>query len=144
MINVAKTKLMTSCAIYEKHEGREDIEMSKYYKADYVRFGLLRTIIAVTCGFVLAVVVYLLYHIDHYLEIAFDIDFKQAGIRLGLAYGIILALYLIIMRTIYSIKYVRSRQRLAEYYRNLGKINKLNDEEPPVKDLSGAEYDTTS
>jgi hypothetical protein len=144
MIDTQKTRLMTKCAIYEKHEGAEDIDISKYFKADYVRLGLLKTIVSVTVGYFLLVLLYVLLKLDYFAENIPEMDIKGLALGILAAYAVTLAFYLIAVRAYLSIKYVRSRTRLAEYYKDLGRINKLNEEEPPVKDLSGAEYDTTT
>ena len=47
MINNEKVKLMTKLAIYEK-KNEEDIKLSKYYKVDYVKHNILKTLITVT------------------------------------------------------------------------------------------------
>ena len=44
MLNENKIKMMTKMAIYEKNEGRQMIKNSRYFKGDYVAFGVLRTL----------------------------------------------------------------------------------------------------
>ena len=47
MLNNRKVRLMTKLAIYEKEDGKEDIRLGRYYRGDYVRYQLLKTIVAV-------------------------------------------------------------------------------------------------
>lgn len=48
MLNDRKIRLMTKLALYERKEGKEDIKLSKYYRTDYVRLQVLKTVVAVT------------------------------------------------------------------------------------------------
>ena len=48
MLNENKIKMMTKMAIYEKNEGRQMIKNSRYFKGDYVAFGVLRTCLLYT------------------------------------------------------------------------------------------------
>ena len=52
MLNENKIKMMTKMAIYEKNEGRQMIKNSRYFKGDYVAFGVLRTLIATTFAYI--------------------------------------------------------------------------------------------
>ena len=135
MINTQKTRLMTKCAIYEKHAGKEDIAMSKYFKADYTRFNLIKTIIFVTIGYVAVLGMYLLYNINYYIEQAFLIDYKSLGMKVLGIYIALLAVYIGICWISYSAKYRKSRARLSKYYKLLGKINRLNEKDERLKDL---------
>ena len=50
-------------AIYEKNEGRQMIKNSRYFKGDYVAFGVLRTLIATTFAYIIMVILLSLIHI---------------------------------------------------------------------------------
>ena len=50
MLNNRKVRLMTRLAIYEQTEGKEDVRISKYFRTDYVRLNVLKSIVAVTVG----------------------------------------------------------------------------------------------
>ena len=135
MVNTQKTRLMTKCAIYEKHAGKEDIYMSKYFKADYVRWNIVKTIIYVTIGYLALWGMYFLYNLNEYIEQAFMIDYKSYGMKMLGFYIALLAIYIGICWISYSAKYRRSRAGLAKYYKVLGKINKLNEKDERLKDL---------
>lgn len=135
MINTQKTRLMTKCAIYEKHAGKEDISMSKYFKSDYVRINIIKTIVYITVGYIALWGVYFLYNIDYYIEQAFIIDYKSYGMKMLGFYITLLAVYIGICWLTYSAKYRKSRARLSKYYKMLGKINKLNEKDERLKDL---------
>lgn len=48
LLNENKIKMMTKMAIYEKNEGKSMLKTSKYFKGDYIAFGVLKTVIATT------------------------------------------------------------------------------------------------
>ena len=135
MINSQKTRLMTKCTIYENNQGREDIGMSKYFQADYVRLNIVKTIVSVTLGYLAVLGLYFLYKFDFFMEQAFKIDYKAFGLKLLGFYIALLAIYISVCWITYSAKYRKSRARLSKYYKLLGKINKLNEKDERIKDL---------
>ena len=44
---------MSRLAMYEQNEGKEDVRLSKYFRTDYVRLNVLKTVVAVTVGYLL-------------------------------------------------------------------------------------------
>ena len=43
LLNENKIKMMTKMAIYEKNEGKSMLKTAKYFKGDYIAFGVLKT-----------------------------------------------------------------------------------------------------
>ena len=41
VLNENKVKMMTKMAIYEKNEGRKMLRTAKYFKGDFIAFGIL-------------------------------------------------------------------------------------------------------
>lgn len=129
MINNRKVRLMTQLAIYERKEGKEDIELSKYYQSDYARFGVLRTAIAVTFSYVFLVMMVAFYKLEYLIDNALTLDYKAIGWTiLGIYIGI-MAFYLVFAMLGYSFKYRASRKKLGKYYRMLRKLNEMYREE---------------
>ena len=89
MIDERKTRMMTKLAIYEKTEGREDIRLSKYYKSDYVRLNILKTILQVTLGSVLILILVILYKSEYLIEKAVTLDYVYIGKIIFAIYGTI-------------------------------------------------------
>lgn len=129
MINNRKVRLMTQLAIYERKEGKEDIELSKYYQSDYARFGVLRTAIAVTFSYVFLVMMVAFYKLEYLIDNALTLDYKAIGWKiLGIYIGI-MAFYLVFAMLGYSFKYRASHKKLGKYYRMLRKLNDMYREE---------------
>ena len=56
LLNENKVKMMTKMAIYEKNEGRRMLRTAKYFKGDYVAFGILKTLITTTFAFAIVAI----------------------------------------------------------------------------------------
>lgn len=44
VLNENKVKMMTKMAIYEKNEGRKMLRTAKYFKGDFIAFGIFKDI----------------------------------------------------------------------------------------------------
>ena len=53
VLNENKVKMMTKMAIYEKNEGRKMLRTAKYFKGDFIAFGILKTLITTTFAFMI-------------------------------------------------------------------------------------------
>lgn len=126
MLNNKKIRNMTKLAIYEQKEGKEDIRMSKFYKSDYVQYNLLKTCISVTVAYLLVLVMIVVYYSEFIISEAVTLDYKAIGVKVLAIYILIMVTYIIGTIFRYSLKYERSRSRLARYYRRLKSLEKLN------------------
>lgn len=129
MLNIRKTRLMTKLALYETGEGREDIRLSKYYKTDYVRLQILKTILAVTVGYILILLMVVLYQSEYLIAQAVNLDYRAIGVTVLVIYVILLTIYTVGAIIGYSIKYDLSRGKLTRYFRILNIMKKIYREE---------------
>ena len=129
MLNIRKTRLMTKLAIYEEGVGREDIKLSHYYKADYVRLQILKTILAVTFGYLLILALIILYKAEYLIAQAVNLDYHAIGVTVLAGYAILLTVYIAGATIGYSIKYDLSRGKLGKYFRMLKVVRKIYQEE---------------
>ncbi len=135
MIDPKKIRLMTKLAIYEKQEGQEDISIGKYYRADYVRMNILKTILAVTFGYLLLVLMIVIYHLEFLLDKALVLNYALLGKKLLGYYLFLLIVYIGAVGVGYTVSYARSRERLAKYYKMLGRLKKMEEQEMHQKEL---------
>ena len=129
MLNNQKVRLMTKLAIYEKEDGKEDIRLGRYYRIDYVRYQILKTIVAVTFGYLILILLTILYNIEYLIAEAVVLDYATIG-------KTILGIYLMILLVFggaagigYTIKYNQSRKKLAKYYQLLKRVKTIYHEE---------------
>ena len=131
MLNNKKIRLMTKLAVYENKEGKEDIRLSKYYKTDYVRYQVLKSIISVTIGYVLILVLIFIYKSEYIIRYAVTLDYKTIGTYILGIYVMLVAMYGLGSIAGYSIKYDASRKKLSRYFKLLKRLNKIYKDETP-------------
>ena len=134
MLNMKKVRLMTRLAIYEKREGREDIRLSKYYRTDYVRLNVLKTVVAVTVGYLLVLLMLGMYHSEYLIREAVNLDYRSIGLRILGAYIAILTVYVCASLIGYTIYYNHSRKKLSKYFKMLKKLSRMYQEEESAAD----------
>ncbi len=131
MLNTNKVRLMTKLALYETKEGKEDIRLSKYYKTDYVRYQVLKSIVCATFGYALILLLIFIYKSENIIKDAVTLNYKMIGTYILGIYIIIIAIYGFGALVGYSIKYDLSRKKLSRYYKLLKRLNKIYNEETP-------------
>ena len=129
MLNNRKVRLMTRLAMYEQEEGKEDIRLSKYFQTDYVRLQMLRTIVSVTLGYLLVLVILLVYHSEYLIRDAVILDYRGMLVRYAGIYRMLITVYISLSTIGYMIKYRMSRKKLAKYFRMLRRLRSLYREE---------------
>ena len=129
MINNRKARLMTKLAIYEKREGKEDIRLSKYYKTDYVRYEMLKSVVAVTFGYLIILAMVVLYKSEYLIREAVNLNYYGIAKQVIGIYILILTVYIAASILGYSIYYSMSRKRLAKYFRMLRRLRTIYKEE---------------
>ena len=96
MLNENKVKMMTKMAIYEKNEGRKMIKTAKYFKSDYIAFGVLRTLITTTIAFIIMLVMGVLYNIDKIITDINNLDYSAIVTGIIICYIVMLILFSVI------------------------------------------------
>jgi uncharacterized membrane protein YesL len=129
MLNNEKIRLMTKLAVYESKEGKEDISLSKYYKTDYVRYQVIKSILSATFGYALILVLIVLYKSEYIIKNAVVLDYKTIGIYVLGFYIMIAAVYGLASIVGYSMKYDASRKKLGRYFKLLKRLSKIYNEE---------------
>lgn len=125
MLNFKKIRLMTKLAVYEKKEGKEDIYLSKYYKTDYVRFQVLKSILSATVGYGLILAMIGLYKMEYLIKNAVTLNYKLIGTYVLAFYLMTVTVYGLGSFVVYSMKYDASRKKLSRYFKLLKKLEKL-------------------
>ena len=134
MLNNNKVRLMTRLAMYEKREGKEDIRLSKYYKTDYVRLNILKTVVSVTVGYLLVLLMIGIYHMEYLISEAVNLNYKDMGLKILGGYLAILTVYISSSLVGYTIYYIRSRKKLSKYFKMLKKLSRMYQEEERAAD----------
>lgn len=133
MLNNNKIRVMTKLAMYEQKEGKEDIKISKYYKSDYVRLNVLKTIVGITIGYFLILLMIIAYKSEYIINKAVTLDYKLIGTYILGIYIMLITIYALSIIITYSLKYNASRKRLGKYYQNLKLLRGIYREEAKVR-----------
>lgn len=127
MLNEQKVRLMTKMAIYDKRHNIAKKNAARCFKTDYVTFGMLKTVFAVTAAFVICAALYVMYYMDELMKNINSIDY-EAMIKMFLTYYFfMLIIYIVISLIVYPVKYDKSKNDVKKYYANLKKLEKLSD-----------------
>lgn len=129
MLNEERVRLMTRLAAYESKEGKEDIEISGYYRKDYTSRNTLAALIWVTVGYVIALAIGGIAFMDVLIgnvNMTFFI-ILAGGVVIG--YIVVLFVYGIIAHETAARKHNEARQRMKKYNRDLLRLNKMYEKE---------------
>lgn len=132
MINNSKVKLMTKLAVYEKNH-KDDIEISKYNKSDYIRLNLIKNVLSVTLAYILILVIVGIYQMEYLVANAVTLDYKSLGINILGYYCIVLIIFCLSGMLISSVKYSKAIKRLNKYLKRLRILKKYYDEQGEKK-----------
>ncbi len=129
MLNNKKIRIMTKLALYEQNEGKEDIKLGKYYKTDYVRLQVLKTVVCVTIAYLLILLMIGMYKAEYIISKLVTFNFVRIGQYLLGFYIMIMAVFITGSIIGYSLKYDNSRKSLSKYYKSLKKLSSFYQEE---------------
>lgn len=129
MINEEKVKLMTKLAIYESQKGKKQLNISKYYKRDYVRYNMFKTVVAATVSFIMLLAIYVLVNAEDLLMSLNELDFMKEATKLGILYVVFILIYMIVARIIYARRYEQVKPDVIIYNHNLKKLKEMYDKE---------------
>lgn len=128
MVSEKKVRTMAKIAWYEQEECREELKDSKYYKNDYVRLHVLQTIISMTIGYILILVMVAVYNIEYLVMNAVRLDYHSIGYTVLGIYFLLLLAYGVGASIFYSVRYEKNLQKLRKYYIELKRMEKYYDE----------------
>ena len=139
MLNNRKVRLMTKLAIYEKEDGKEEIRLGKYYRVDYVRYQMLKTLVAVTFGYLILVLLTIIYNAEYLIAEAVKLDYAAIGRTMLGIYLVLVLVFVGIAGIGYTVKYNRSRKKLGKYYQMLKRLRTIYREEKDPAMMLGEE-----
>ena len=136
MIRTNKVKIMTRAAVFEKHEERGALYISRFFKTDYIGLGILKSAISLTFAFGLGVCMWGLYFSEELMTQKSIEDLIGIGKSILLWYAAVLAVFLAVSVIVYAVRYSRAQKKLKGYRSSLRKLLKLYQEEDRQKERS--------
>lgn len=128
MINEDKVILMTKLASYEEHEGRQNMKIVNYFRADYIALQVLKAVFCATVTFVLIFALYVFYDIEVFMQDIYKMDMVGFARKILMYYGITVVAYGAVSYVICAYRYSKARRSLRAYYQNLKKLNSMYEE----------------
>ncbi|MCR5421419.1 MAG: hypothetical protein K6E98_10445 [Lachnospiraceae bacterium] len=125
MLNEDRIELMTKMAAYENRQGKKDISVNSYFRGDYISFQVLKSALYATVGFALAVAMYILYDLEGFLTDFYKMDIAEFVKDIGVKYGIVLVVYLLLSYFIYAYRFGRAKKHIKKYVSQLKELEEL-------------------
>ncbi len=76
MLSEERIRKMIRLADYEKGIGSSDLKRTHYWRMDYVRMQILKTILAVFVAVVLGILLSVLYHMDYVMQHVWELPYR--------------------------------------------------------------------
>lgn len=126
MLDKRKIRLMTKSAVYEKHQGEEDLKIISYYKKDYTSLNTWITLLWITVGYVLAGGVVFMCFGETLME---NLTITKLLVLSSVAVGVYLSLLIIYgigAGNFYGQKYFRAKKGVKKYLLDISRLEKMN------------------
>lgn len=123
---------MIRVARFEEKIGTEDLRIHKYYRRDYVAFAMIKNFFIVTIGYGLLLGALLLYNMEFLLNNLKNLNIRPLLISIGTGYLFVLALYTVLVYTIFSLRYLKAERGVKRYYKELRKLRDLQKREEMI------------
>ena len=129
MLSEDKIIIMTRLADFEQEVGRDDLNRTNFYKLDYIRWQIIKTLLSVSGAVFLVLLLVGLYNVEYLITNALELDYIKIGKSILVLYIAILILFVLITIIISSIQYEKSKKRVKEYYLDLQRMLDYYEEE---------------
>lgn len=129
MLNENRIRLMFRMASYEEKQGQEDLKVSTYYRKDYTSMKTLATILWITFGYALLILLLVVGFMDILMKNITLTKIFVLGAGVVIGYIVLLILYGFCSSQFYRKKYNRAKKRMRRYYRDLGRLEKFGKKE---------------
>ena len=129
MLSNEKIKWMTRAALYEKKEGKGSIRINRFRKGDYISWNMIKSILRITVGYALVILLYLLGISESMLDeltLPFVIDMAT---RFLFVYLVLLVFTGFVSFLIYYGRYQQAQKKMKMYAQYLKKISHIYQKE---------------
>lgn len=138
MLSEKKIKLMVRLSDYEQNQGKIDLERTKYFKLDYIRLQILKTVVSVTAAVFLVIMLIGMYYMEYIITNALELDYAGMAKYFLVIYILLLCLFSFVTVSVSSIQYETSKNRVKEYYSTLQELIAYYEEEEESMKEEGA------
>jgi len=133
MLNEKKIRLMTKLAMFEQKEGKKELVIDKYYKIDYIRREVFKTILCTTLGYLLLLLTILVYESEYMLQKITTLNYSQIALYAIVIYILLLVVFGLITAMISYVNYDKAKKKMKKYKKNLKMLRLFYKEENGLK-----------
>ncbi|MCI8308350.1 MAG: hypothetical protein HFH14_09920 [Lachnospiraceae bacterium] len=127
MLSKKKIKIMFRMASYEQGRGKKDLNTVRFYKADYVRLNILKSIVCMTIAYALVLGLVVLYNAEYIIKNAVKLPYYSIGLKVLGIYISLVVFYIIVSLAVYASRYGHARKRVQRYFKYLKYLSKYYD-----------------
>lgn len=124
MINEGRVLHMTHMAVRAKELGADGVRINEYYRADYVGFEIVKTVVSVTVVYAMLIALYAVFHFNTILQEFYDNTGIEGFRKFLLWYLVVVAVSVPVSYVIYSVRYNKTRRKMRQYYNDLKKLER--------------------
>ena len=125
MLNEERIILMTRMESYAENDGKKNMQIGNYFRSDYISIQVIKSVVSVTIAYGIGFILYVLYHLETFLQDIYKIDLLAFAKNVLIYYGVTVVTYGVISYLVYSYRYSKARKNLKDYYDHLKKLNSL-------------------
>ncbi|MBF1249231.1 hypothetical protein C7122_01555 [Lachnospiraceae bacterium oral taxon 096] len=141
MLNEDKIKLMTDISFYEKKVRKSVFPADKYFKKDYVSRNMIVSFFRYTLGYILLMVLEILYSMKTIVEHVQALDVLGLFKGYILFYAVGLIIYEVITWYVCNKRHERAKQSQNVYVSKLRRLQKRYEFQTKTKELSKEELE---
>lgn len=130
MLSKKKIKIMFQMASYESGIGKQDLKNVKYYKNDFVRLNMLKSVVGITVAYALVLALIVIYNLEYLIRNAINLPYKAIGFSALGVYLLLAGMYIIISILVFSFRFEASKKRVQKYFRYLKYLRKYYHSDP--------------
>ena len=132
MLDSRKIRTMSRLSIFEESPlGKKSLRICRFFKNDYLRWELLKTVAGITVGYIIFIGLMAMYNLEFLIKNATSLDYKSLFSRFLGYYLILLVIYVAGTFFLANYRYSRYNKNFKKYDRKLKELGKLYEEEGP-------------
>lgn len=143
MLNIEKVKSMTKAAAYEAGPEKKNIEISDYFRTDYIGLQMLKSGVAYTVSFVIIAAVWAMGSVEELMLMLTKAGYLESLVKmLVLLFVAGLVAYEAAVYAYYSSKYGNAKKSMKGYHSYLKQIYKFYQNQENTEISGGTDRET--
>ena len=125
MVNEKKVRLMTQLALDEKRFYKDELDVSGYFRSDYIRSNTLKVLLGYSISYLLIMGLVAMHYVDYLFTNVVQMDMQSMVWLAGCIYVGLLLIITLFCVLFYMTKYTNNRKRLRKYMMEIDKLQKF-------------------